>query len=498
MKEPIQTKLTVLGVAAACLGLGVLFASTLDWTPTTHAVQSDIPVSRASIRSTGNAFTEIAREVTPTVVSIQSDRLVERGAGPSFGPFDRFFDIPRPDGNRGERRMRGAGSGLIVRSDGVIMTNNHVVEGAERIRVALNDGREFEAELVGRDPTTDIAIVKIDADGLPAARFAADDDIQVGEWVLAFGNPFGNLDFTMTAGIVSAIGRGINIIDETYAIEDFIQTDAAINPGNSGGPLVNIDGQVVGINTAIASRNGVFQGYGFAIPIAIARRVMDQILETGEVRRAILGVSIRALTPLDREALGLPSLEGVFIDGFSPDTPDNPARRGGIEPRDVVLAVDGERIETPSELQQKIAFSQPGKTVELTVWRNGREVDLDVHLGERPSADSTPQLAHASGEALGMTVQNLAPQTRQLLARGTGIDPSEIPDGVFIRDVQPLTAADDAGLSEGLVITRVGDRPVTSMEEYRAAIDELEPGSVVYFRVWAGGAERFVAIRIPD
>src|SRR5687768_1659127 len=438
MLNPIKTRLTVLIVGLACLGIGVLFASTLEWTPATLALQSgtaSAPTTHASLRETGNAFIEIAQTVTPAVVSIRGQqRVSQREMMPDLGPFERFFQEPGPEGEEQipeEFFRRSGGSGVIIRGDGYILTNNHVVDGMMDLQVVLNDRRAYDAEVVGIDPSTDIAVIKIDADDLPVARLATDDAVQVGEWVLALGNPLG-LDFTMTAGIVSAIGRGnLQIIDRgenPYAIENFIQTDAAINPGNSGGPLVDIDGQVIGINTAIASRTGVYQGYGFAVPISIARRVAEQLIDTGEVRRAVLGVQIQAVTPLDQEALALPSIAGVRIDGFT-DLPgqDNPAREAGLELQDVVLQVAGREVETPSELQEAIAFHQPGDVVELVVWRDGDRRNVRVRLGERPASAVAPALATDEGPAadesevhessLGMDVQDLTPAMRRTLVQ---------------------------------------------------------------------------------
>ena len=523
MLNPIKTRLTVLIVGLACLGIGVLFASTLEWTPTTLALQSGTataPTTQASLRETGNAFIEIAQTVTPAVVSIRGQQRVTRQQGmPDLGPFERFFQFPEGEGESqqlpDELFRDSGGSGVIIREDGYILTNNHVVNGMEDLEVVLNDRRAYDAQVVGADPSTDIAVIKIEADGLPVARLATDASVQVGEWVLALGNPLG-LDFTMTAGIVSAIGRGnMGIIDNTenpYAIENFIQTDAAINPGNSGGPLVDIDGQVIGINTAIASRNGFYQGYGFAVPISIARRVAEQLIETGEVQRAVLGVQIQAVTPLDQEALDLPSIAGVRIDGFT-DLPgqENPAREAGLELQDVVLEVAGQEVETPSELQEAIAFHQPGDVVELVVWRDGDRRNVRVKLGERPSSSTAPLLASADegptaaeGEvhesALGMGVQDLTPAMRQSLVRRLNLSSASIPQGVYIREVDPLGAADDAGIQFGGIVTQVGDRRVTSLAEYQAAVSELEPGQIVYLRIYypLGDNQLFRPLRVPN
>ncbi|MGH7566201.1 MAG: trypsin-like peptidase domain-containing protein, partial [Gemmatimonadota bacterium] len=522
--NPIRTKLTVLLAGVVSLGIGVIFASTLEWTPTTLATQSgtaSAPTTQASLRETGNAFIEIAQTVTPAVVSIRGQQRVSRQElMPDLGPFDRFFQHPpldeESDGDGVPEDMfrSSGGSGVIIRSEGYILTNNHVVENMEDLQVILNDRRAFDAEVVGSDPSTDVAVIKIEAGDLPVASLASDNGVRVGEWVLALGNPFG-LDFTMTAGIVSAIGRGdLRIIDHgdnPYAIENFIQTDAAINPGNSGGPLVNIDGQVIGINTAIASRTGAYQGYGFAIPISIARRVAEQLIDTGEVRRAVLGVQIQAITPLDQEALDLPSIAGVRIDGFT-DLPgqQNPAREAGLALQDVVLEVAGKSVSTPSELQEAIAFNQPGDIVDLTVWRDGQGRNVKVKLGERPSTREQPTLASREEEvgagegsvhesSLGMDVQNLTPRMRQTIVQRLNLPGDRIPEGVYIRDVESLGAADDAGIGEGGIVTQVGDQRVRSLEEYRAAVSGLQPGEIVYLRIYypQGDSQLFRALRVP-
>jgi serine protease Do len=525
MLNPIKTKLTVLLVGLACLSIGVLFASTLEWTPTTLATQSGTvgaPMTQASLRETGNAFTQIAETVTPAVVSIRGQQRVDqRELRPDLGPFDRYFQHPPLEGEEDGQSLpdddiyrQSGGSGVVIRSDGYILTNNHVVDGMEKIQVILNDRRSFDAEVVGSDPSTDIAVIKVDAADLPAARLAPDDQVQVGEWVLALGNPFG-LDFTMTAGIVSAIGRGnLQIIDRgdnPYAIENFIQTDAAINPGNSGGPLVNIDGQVIGINTAIASRTGGYQGYGFAIPISIGRRVAEQLIDTGEVRRAVLGVQIQPVTPLDQEALELPAIAGVRIDGFT-DLPgqQNPAREAGLEIQDVVLAVADRQVSTPSELQEAIAFHQPGDVIDLTVWRDGDRRMVKVKLGERPSSREEPTLATQSDDpgadaegvresSLGMEVQDLTPRMRQSIVQRLELPADRIPEGVYVRDTQSLGAAAEAGIAAGGIVTEVGETRVRNLAEYRKAVAGLEPGQVVYLRIYYPQSDNqlFRALRVP-
>lgn len=509
--HPIRTKLAVLAVGLACLALGVLFASTVERTSGTLAsaqTEDAVPTTEASLRETQSAFVRIGQTVTPAVVFVTGQRRVERRQF-DLGPFEDFFEFRGPEIQPGPDYRPSGGSGVIVREDGYIVTNNHVIEGLEGLKVTLNDRREFDATIVGRDPSTDLAVLKIEASDLPAAELASPGAIQVGQWVLALGNPLG-LEFTMTAGIVSAIGRGnLQIIDrgaQPYAIEDFIQTDAAINPGNSGGPLVNIDGQVVGINTAIASRTGLYQGYGFAIPIAIVREVVGELIDTGEVRRAVLGVSIQPVTAADRQALQLPpEAGGVLIADFDDRVQDNPARNAGLQPLDVVLDVNDDEVATPSALQQAIAFHEPGDEVELTVWRDGERRDIDVKLGERPPLAEPEVLVGreptSSEAALGMEVQDLPEQGRRALAQRGNVEMTAIPEGVVVASVDPLGPAADAGIPQGAIITRIGDQPIRTLADYRRAVEGLEPGSAVYFRIYIPVAgvtgQQFRALRVP-
>src|SRR5437773_1154015 len=296
-----------------------------------------LPMAKAAV-DLGDAFASVADHVKPAVVFIKSEhreRMSTRRLPPGF---EDFFQIPRRP-----QIEQGSGSGFIVSQDGYILTNNHVVQGADRVTVRLYDNREFSATTVGTDPSTDVAVIKIQATGLPTVRMGNADSTAIGNFVLAIGNPLGaDFTFTVTAGIVSAKGRllaGLN--SSRYAIQDFIQTDAAINPGNSGGPLVNVRGEVIGINSAIASETGFYAGYGFAIPINLARTVMTQLISTGHVERAIIGVQIRAITPEDAEDVKLQVIRGVVVNEFTP--PDNsPAKRAGIQEGDVITAVDGQ------------------------------------------------------------------------------------------------------------------------------------------------------------
>jgi len=356
-------------VAAASL---LAVAATVGQNPSTalSASTAQSPAPRGDVvrpvAELSDAFIAISEAVMPAIVRIESEYHAGAGAERALPPELReFFDRP----GAGDVPRRSGGTGFIVRSDGYVLTNSHVVSGAGAVHVTLFDKRRFEATVIGLDPTTDVALLKLDATGLPVMRLGDSEALRVGEWVLAIGNPgFGGLstlDFTVTSGIVSAKGRPLNILNtelemaedgppSEYAIEDFIQTDAVINPGNSGGPLVNLNGEVVGINTAIASGTGFYQGYGFAIPVNLAQRVMDDLLEHGRVRRALLGVSIRDVGVEDADVYGLPAIAGVLVQDFSDGSP---AERSGLRRHDVIVSVDGRPVERGGKLQRLIGAS---------------------------------------------------------------------------------------------------------------------------------------------
>src|SRR5882762_2657082 len=361
----------------------------------------------------GGAFAAVAEHVKPAVVFVKSERH-ERASARRLPPgFEDFFQIPRRP-----QVEQGSGSGFIVSQDGYILTNNHVVQGADRVTVRLLDNREFTARTIGTDPLTDVAVIKIPATGLTTVHLGNADSTRIGEWVLAIGNPLGEaFTFTVTAGIVSAKGRVLSGLNSSrYAIQDFIQTDAAINPGNSGGPLVNVRGEVVGINSAIASETGFYAGYGFAIPINLARTVMTQLISTGHVERAVLGISVLPVRPEDAEDVKLPDIKGAVVQGFTTD--DAPAKRAGLQEGDVIIAIDGQPVEAVAQLQQRVGFKKPGETVQVTVARKGGArktipVTLTAAPGsesetadaneDRPSRDSAP-----SEQALGISVEPLS------------------------------------------------------------------------------------------
>jgi len=329
------------------------------------------PPPQSSIADLSDAFASVAQHVKPAVVLVQSQR------------------VERVNTQRGSIRLRlrvEQGSGFLASSDGYILTNNHVVAGTDRVTVSLYDKRQFTAQVVGTDPNTDVAVIKIEARNLPTVRFGNSDSTRVGEWALAIGNPLGEaFTFSVTAGIISAKGRVLAGLAQTpTAIQDFIQTDAATNPGNSGGPLVNTRGQVIGINSAIASGTGFYIGYGFAIPINLVRAVMEQLVQTGRVERAVVGLSVRDATEQDAGVVGLKQITGVVVNGYTSD--DSPAKQAGIRPGDVIVSLGGEPVESTPQLQERVGFQKPGETVAVTLVRQGGEKKtVALRLARAPS-----------------------------------------------------------------------------------------------------------------
>ena len=525
MYDPLRAKAKVaLSVAVsflAGLGLASQFGFTdsavgapsgeAGTTARTLTVQTGPRVSPEAVQPAldlSEAFVNIADAVTPSVVMIEATR--QRVRRPNR--MEQFFD-PR----RGNERdiVPVGGSGFIISEDGYVMTNNHVVENAERITVSLQDGRKFRAEVVGTDPTTDIAVIKVGGEGLPTASLGSSAEVKVGEWVLAIGNPgfaqigapMPDLDYTVTAGIVSALGRSLRLINRSLradpeftgntgvAIEDFIQTDAVINSGNSGGPLVNLRGQVIGINTAIVSRTGSYQGYGFAIPIDLAHRVMEDLIAHGRVRRAYLGISIDAVGEADAESLGLPDVSGALVQTL---TRGAPAERAGLRKYDVITAVDGEKVISGNDLQHKIALKAPGDPVTITVYRDGQPRDITARLGE---ADLTEDVAAAPPPTREVANQIGIVEVRDVdsrLAQEWQLDSTE---GVAVLDAQPGSPAVQRGLTPGCVIHEVDSRPIRDRGDWEDAFDDVDEGDVVSVIAAClgpdGRTERMYNIRVP-
>ena len=419
-------------------------------------------------------FAPVLKPALAAVVNISSSRTVKMPQAP-YGPFfndpffrqffgDQFYrQMPR------EQREHSLGSGVIVSEDGYILTNNHVVDKATEIEVALPDKRQFKGKVVGSDPKTDVAVVKIAATNLPTLSLGDSDKLQVGDYVFAIGDPFG-IGETATMGIVSAKGRG-NLDIEDY--EDFIQTDAAINPGNSGGALVNARGELIGINTAIlAGEGGGNQGIGFAIPISMARRVMDQILQHGKVTRGYLGVEIQEVTPDLAKAFKVPEGKGALVGDV---TSDSPGARAGLQKGDVIEEINGETVEGVNGLRLQIASTAPGTTVHLKVLRNGQSLDVPVTLGEMPESASHSIVGNdgENNAMKGVQVDELTPQVRRELDLGTRIQ------GVVVNDVSPDSAAAEAGLQRGDVIEEVNRKPIANVSQYRSAVREAADHAIV-------------------
>jgi serine protease Do len=507
MPDPVRTKLTLIGATAVAFTGGVLLASGLNLTPGGHAaVLLQQAPSRSDVKPVADlsdAFISIAESVTPAVVSIDTERQPRRGdAGggeeDSQVPeeFRRMFPGFRmPDQNAPQEAR---GSGFIISADGFIVTNNHVVEGADKIDVVLQDNRHLHATVVGRDPLTDIAVIKVTATGLPTVRLGTSETARIGEWVLAIGNPL-DLGTTVTSGIISAKGRGLGIIGQTsgsrWAIEDFIQTDAPINPGNSGGPLVNLRGEVVGVNSAIASRTGYYSGYGFAVPVDLARRIADDLIRYHEVRRPALGVQITEVTPEDAEVFRLERIQGVVAQDF---TPGSPAERAGLRQGDVIVAVDGKPIQRVGQFQRVIAGYHPGDQVTLDVIRYGQRRQLKVTLIQaqtepsRVAQDDRPAAApDGEGGRLGVAV---GPVTTEL-ARKYGYSGTT---GLAVTDVQPYGPAARGGLQEGMRILAVDGQAVTDVAAFRAAMARKRAGDIVSLQVQAGPQRSILNIRLPD
>lgn len=499
---------------AACVSLSVLAASALAATPvapasapsaasaalaasTPLAASGVIPPKPMPLVALPN-FADLVERVGPAVVNIRTAEKVSRHAralppaledGDMAEFFRRFFGIPLPRGGQGDapgapatpetERGTGLGSGFLISPDGFVLTSAHVVDGADTIYVTLTDEREFKARLVGMDERTDVAVLKIAARGLPAVSIGDSDRLRVGEWVVAIGSPFG-LDNTVTAGIVSAKGR------DTGDYLPFIQTDVAVNPGNSGGPLINMQGEVIGINSQIYSRTGGFMGISFSIPIDEAMRVADQLRATGHVTRGRIGVAIGEVSKDVATSLGLPKAQGAQVSAVEPGSP---AAKAGVQAGDIILKFNGRSIERATDLQRMVGDSKPGGRATLTLWRKGKQQSVEVAVVEIPTAgaanaDAATPSAPDTGNVLGIAVSDLSASERGRL----GID-----GGVKIAAVTGVAAS--AGLRRGDVVLRIGDVDIADARQFDAAVARLAPGRLVPVLVQRDGVTIFVPLR---
>ena len=436
-------------------------------------------------------FTEIVEEASPAVVKV----LVEyESENPRYQEqleelpeyLRRFFDFR--GGPPVPRERAGMGSGFIISGDGYVVTNNHVVENARQVVVRLPDRQEFDAEVVGLDPRSDLAVLKIEGEGLPTLSLAEGRDVKVGQWVLAIGSPF-SLDFSVTAGIVSALGRSLPTeTGDNYV--PFIQTDVAINPGNSGGPLFNLEGEVIGVNSQIFTRSGGSIGLSFAIPASVVRNVVEQIQETGVVERGWLGVSIQDVDRNLADSFGLDRPRGALIAQVGKDSP---AEQAGLEPGDVILSFAGEAIETSADLPHVVGLIAPGTKVVAVIFREGQEQDLTVEVGGL-GADEVARVnagvaADGSISILGMRLVEADPAELSSIGLSGGVAVSEVDRG---------SPADEAGVMTGDVLTRLGNQPVGRIEDLEGLAEQLLPGSSVPARLIRGRSPLFIGIRIPE
>jgi|HubBroStandDraft_1064217.scaffolds.fasta_scaffold01889_5 serine protease Do len=463
-------------VLAALAGGAILATGLRNWSGSPVYGSTSLPVTVAGDSSPvplgafANGFASVLKPALPAVVNIHTSKIVKPKAGESMPFFNdplfrQFF------GDQGGRmqqpqaqREQSLGSGVIVTSDGTIVTNNHVIDGATEIKVELADKRDFTAKLVGTDPQSDIAVLKINATGLPTLPIGDSSRLQVGDVVLAIGDPFG-IGETATMGIVSAIGRGMNQQIERF--EDFIQTDAAINPGNSGGAMIDLHGNLVGINTAILSGGtGGNQGIGFAIPINMAHNVMTQLVEHGKVSRGYLGLLPQDVSPEIAKEFGLSEPTGALVGSVEAD---KPAARAGLKRGDIILKVNGQAVSSANDLRLRISQTAPGSSVDLTVWRDAKTQDVKVQLGELPPPDQSAEMGQGenggTGALQGVQVQDLTSDLTQELEVPTGTH------GVVVTSVDPASAAAAAELERGLVIQEVNHKPVSNVQQFKQALE---------------------------
>ncbi len=456
--------ITLLGIGGGFLG-AMAFENTQsskEWSPPVSEVQTR--ATAVSGITTSTDFSTAAQTAVHSVVHVKTS--VEQGY--TMNPFrDFFFGFGQPGmPEMAPRMVQGSGSGVIISEDGYIVTNNHVVENAKEVKVSLNDGREFTAEVIGTDPTTDLAVLKIDASKLPALPFGNSDDVLLGEWVLAVGNPF-NLTSTVTAGIISAKGRSINIIDNQSAIEAFIQTDAAVNPGNSGGALINTSGELIGINTAISTRSGSYEGYSFAIPANIARKVVDDMLRYGVVQRAYLGVNIADVTPELAKEMKLEATQGVYI---SDVTNNGAAKKAGMEKGDVIVGAGGKTVKRSSELLEVIASRRPGDKLDVTILREGKTKTFHVVLRNREgNTDVLKKEDLENMQTLGATFEALSQDEKRKYGLRGGVRITQVGNGKLA----------EAGVPNGFILIKLNNSPVNTQADVQSILGSLEPGDGV-------------------
>ncbi len=484
--KPKSWLLALVAVGTAGFTAGLVFTGGSNLSTSSQA-----QTAPAAPTSTSNAFPDfasLAERAMPAVLAVTTEDVISprdmRRIHPNMDPFEFFFGpriLPR-------QKSIGAGSAFFISADGLALTNNHVVAKAEKIFVFTDDRTRFEAKVVGRDPATDLALIKVQGKGPFAFLPLGDSDaLRVGEWVMAVGNPLG-IGQTVTVGVVSGKGRTLNLSRTTMSFENFIQTDAAINRGNSGGPLINLKGEVVGINTAM---NAGAENMGFAVPVNTAKAILPQLKEKGKVVRGYLGVNITTVSAEDQEAFNLPSREGALVHEVMEGSP---AEKAGLKHGDVIVGLNGKAIKNQRELIDTVASMPPGTKVELEIIRDGKRKKLSATLGERKGDDAsedqgkTPQEAAAK---LGLDVTDLNARLRRQFDIPNNVD------GVLVQDVEDLSVADEAGIARGDVILEVNGQAVASADAFNQKLEKLRSGQTVRLYLYRQGSKRFVVLRMP-
>jgi Do/DeqQ family serine protease len=503
MKIMIPTKrMKTLGFFVLIVAVSVATNLTTNYVSQKHEVfendQNQLPVDYAKFAHASKAmdtdFTLAAELSVHAVVHVKTKTPVQQIQMQQFGfPNDPFFEyfFGRPNQQQKQQEMpmqEASGSGVIISSDGYIVTNNHVIDKSKDIEVTLNDKRTFKAKLIGADPNTDIALIKIDAEKLPVILFGNSDSLKVGQWVLAVGNPF-NLTSTVTAGIVSAKGRDINILNAPMKIESFIQTDAAVNPGNSGGALVNTRGELVGINTAIASQTGSYAGYAFAVPVSIVQKVVADIRQYGVVQRAVLGVSLGEITDTLAKEKKLKTLEGAYV---AEVVKGSAAESAGIKAGDVINNVNGVGVTTRTQVMEQIARYRPGDKITITVVRGNEAKEFKVQLKNR-QGNTEVVSSQTSDDVLGAVYKEVNPKTKEQLNLENGLEIKSISKGKFA----------DAGIKPGFIIVKINNQAIRTAEDVQAAYDAVinngEKEKVFYIAgVYPNGKVAYYAINLAD
>ncbi len=496
-----RSRKVIVGAVLILIGVlaGMLMTANFNWSYLGKAGAEDearakLEEKMSAMLEFSEGFSAVAEYVTPSVVTVETEKVVRtRDPFADFFAddfFNRFFGGPRSGGGQ-EQQIRGLGSGVIVSEDGYILTNNHVIDEVDKVVITLSNGKTYDGKLIGRDGRTDLAVIKIDEKRLPAIKMANSDDIRVGQWAIAIGNPFSkSLSQTVTAGIISGIGRSTGLDSDV----DFLQTDAAINPGNSGGALVNLKGELVGINTAIATRTGGYQGVGFAIPSNTARSIMDQIIKNGKVTRGYLGVMIQDINEEVARAMKAPSAKGAVVTQV---VPGSPADKAGLRAGDLVTQINGKAVENTSALRKSIGRNAPGSKITLTVLREGKSSELTVTLGEAPDEDVAPKDERESESASKPAAERLGVDVAKLnsnLASQYGLNAAD--RGVVITQISQNGPAYRGGLRIGDLIKRVGNRDIESVKDLNDALEKVGRGETALFYVNRRGSLMFLAFTI--